>query len=82
MEDPAITAGFVALAMALVKMCEKIFQRTNGGSVEFRLSALEKQIASMQQSIRELSKDFFEFREMARIKWAKDEADEERKNHQ
>ena len=76
MEDSAITAGFVAMSMALVKLIEKLLQRSNGGSMEYRLKSLEKAMDSMQASIKELSKSFFEFREEARIKWAKDDKDD------
>tara|TARA_R110000824_G_scaffold92591_1_gene224480 strand:- start:1768 stop:1998 length:231 start_codon:yes stop_codon:yes gene_type:complete len=72
-EDSAITAGFVAMSMALVKIVEKAFAKTGNASLECRLGALETQMARMQDGIDQTQKAFFEFREMARIKWARDE---------
>ena len=62
--------------MALVKMVEKALQKNNGGSVEFRLAALEKQIEDMKSKLHDFQRGFFEFREEARIRWAKGDADE------
>ena len=78
MEDHAITGGFIAVSMGLLKMVEKLLQKANGGSVEYRLSVLEKEIAGLKEQISILSRGFYEFREAARIKWAQEEVRDER----
>ena len=69
MEDSATTAALVGIVMALGKLIEKGMAKANGGSVEFRLAALEKQVEEMK-------KTFYEFREQSRIRWAKEDSDE------
>ena len=71
MEDSAFTAALVGVVLALVKIVEKGFQKANGGSVEYRLAALESQIESMQGKLQDFQRAFYEFREETRIRWAK-----------
>ena len=73
MEDSAITAALVGVVMALVKLVEKGMQGRNGGSIEYRLGLLENQIQEMRAKLQDFQKAFFEFREEARIKWARQE---------
>jgi aromatic ring-opening dioxygenase catalytic subunit (LigB family) len=76
MEESAATAALVGIVMALVKLIEKGMAKANGGSVEFRLAALEKQIEELKSKVHDFQRGFFEFREEARIKWAKEGNDE------
>jgi hypothetical protein len=71
MEDSAFTAALVGVVLALIKVVEKGFQKANGGSVEYRLAALESQIESMQGKLQDFQRAFYEFREETRIRWAK-----------
>ena len=77
MEDSAITAALVGVVMALVKLVEKGMQGRNGGSIEYRLGLLENQIQEMRTKLQDFQKAFFEFREEARIKWARQEEKDE-----
>ncbi len=73
MEDSALTAGLVGIVMALIKTVEKLMQKANGGSVEYRLTMLENEIKEMQAKLQDFQRAFYEFREEARIKWARQE---------
>ena len=77
MEDSAITAALVGVVMALVKLVEKGMQGRNGGSIEYRLGLLENQIQEMRAKLQDFQRGFFEFREEARIKWARQEEKDE-----
>ena len=77
MEDSEITAALVGVVMALVKLVEKGMQGRNGGSVEYRLGLLENQIQEMRAKLQDFQRGFFEFREEARIKWARQEEKDE-----
>ena len=77
MEDSAITAALVGVGMALVKLVEKGMQGRNGGSIEYRLGLLENQIQEMRAKLQDFQRGFFEFREEARIKWARQEEKDE-----
>jgi hypothetical protein len=77
-EDQATTAALVGVAMGLIELLKKGFQKTQGSSVEFRLAALEKQIEVMGEKMSEFHRMFYEFREQTLIKWAKEERDEGR----
>ena len=77
MEDSATTAALVGVVMALVKLVEKGMQGRNGGSVEYRLVLLENQIQEMRTRLHDFQRAFFEFREEARIKWARQEEKDE-----
>ena len=77
MEDSATTAALVGVVMALVKLVEKGMQGRNGGSVEYRLGLLENQIQEMRSKLQDFTRAFFEFREEARIKWARQEEKDE-----
>jgi hypothetical protein len=67
MEEGATTAALIGLLYALTKFVEKGIQRSNGGSVEYRLAALESQIETMQQTVKDFQRAFYEFREESRI---------------
>jgi len=72
MEDSAYTtAALVGVVMALVKLVEKGMQKANGGSVEYRLAALEDQVQEMRNKLQDFQRAFYEFREESRIRWAK-----------
>ena len=71
MEDSATTAALVGVVLALVKLVEKGMQRANGGSVEYRLAALEDQVQEMRNKLQDFQRAFYEFREESRIRWAK-----------
>jgi len=73
MEDSATTAALVGVVMALVKLIEKGMQGRNGNSIEYRLGLLETQIQEMRAKLQDFQRAFFEFREEARIKWARQE---------
>ena len=73
MEDSATTAALVGVVLALVKLIEKGVQGRNGNSIEYRLGLLENQIQEMRTKLQDFQKAFFEFREEARIKWARQE---------
>ena len=77
MEDSATTAALVGVVLALVKLVEKGMQGRNGGSIEYRLGLLENQIQEMRTKLQDFQRAFFEFREEARIKWARQEEKEE-----
>ena len=78
MEDSAYTtAALVGVVMALVKLIEKGVQGRNGNSIEYRLGLLENQIQEMRTKLQDFQKAFFEFREEARIKWARQEEKDE-----
>ena len=81
MEDSATTAALVGVVMALVKLIEVVItkgmQGRNGGSIEYRLGLLEKQIQEMRAKLQDFQRGFFEFREEARIKWARQEEKDE-----
>jgi|TARA_R110002051_G_scaffold323025_1_gene415353 hypothetical protein len=77
MEDSAATAALVGVVMALVKLIEKGMQGRNGGSIEYRLGLLENQIQEMRVKLQDFQRAFFEFREEARIKWARQEEKDE-----
>jgi len=70
MEDSALTAGLVGIVMALIKTVEKLMQKANGGSVEYRLTMLENEIKEMQAKLQDFQRAFYEFREESRIRWA------------
>ena len=70
MEDSATTAALEGVAMALIKVIEKGFQKANGGSVEYRLALLESEIKEMQSKLHDFQRAFYEFREESRIRWA------------
>jgi hypothetical protein len=77
-EDSAYTtAALVGVVMALVKLIEKGVQGRNGNSIEYRLGLLENQIQEMRTKLQDFQKAFFEFREEARIKWARQEEKDE-----
>ncbi len=77
MEDSsATTAALVGVVMALIKVVEKGFQRANGGSIEYRLAALEDEIKEMRGKLQDFQRAFYEFREESRIRWAREEKDE------
>jgi len=67
MEEGAATAAFIGMFYALTKFVEKGLQRVNGGSVEYRLAALEAQLESMQNKLQDFQRAFYEFREESRI---------------
>ena len=71
MEDSATTAALVGVVMALVKLVEKGMQKANGGSVFYRLAALEDQVQEMRNKLQDFQRAFYEFREESRIRWAK-----------
>ena len=71
MEDSATTAALVGVVLALVKLVEKGMQKANGGSVEYRLAALEDQIQELRAKLQDFQRAFYEFREESRIRWAK-----------
>ena len=71
MEESATTAALIGLLYTLAKLVEKGFQRANGGSIEYRLAALESQIETMQNKLQDFQRAFYEFREESRIRWAK-----------
>lgn len=73
MEDSATTAALVGVVLALVKLVEKGMQGRNGNSIEYRLGLLETQIQEMRAKLQDFQRAFFEFREEARIKWARQE---------
>ena len=77
MEDSATTAALVGVVLALVKLIEKGVQGKNGNSIEYRLGLLENQIQEMRAKLQDFQKAFFEFREEARIKWARQEEKDE-----
>ena len=77
MEDSATTAALVGVVLALVKLVEKGMKARNGGSVEYRLGLLENQIQEMRSKLQDFTRAFFEFREEARIKWARQEEKDE-----
>tara|TARA_R110002074_G_scaffold128262_2_gene268630 strand:+ start:154 stop:390 length:237 start_codon:yes stop_codon:yes gene_type:complete len=78
MEDSSVvTATLVGVVMALVKLIEKGMQGRNGGSIEYRLGLLENQIQEMRVKLQDFQRAFFEFREEARIKWARQEEKDE-----
>ena len=77
MEDSATTAALVGVVLALVKLVEKSMKDRNGGSVEYRLGLLENQIQEMRSKLQDFTRAFFEFREEARIKWARQEEKDE-----
>jgi len=77
MEDSATTAALVGVVMALIKLIEKGVQGKNGNSIEYRLGLLENQIQEMRAKLQDFQKAFFEFREEARIKWARQEEKDE-----
>ena len=77
MEDSAATAALVGVVMALLKLIEKGMQGRNGGSIEYRLGLLENQIQEMRVKLQDFQRAFFEFREEARIKWARQEEKDE-----
>ena len=77
MEDSATTAALVGVVLALVKLVEKGMQGRNGGSIEYRLGLLENQIQEMRTKLQDFQRAFFEFREEARIKWARQEEKDE-----
>ena len=77
MEDSATTAALVGVVLALVKLIEKGMQGKNGNSIEYRLGLLENQIQEMRAKLQDFQKAFFEFREEARIKWARQEEKDE-----
>ena len=77
MEDSATTAALVGVVLALVKLIEKGVQGRNGNSIEYRLGLLENQIQEMRAKLQDFQKAFFEFREEARIKWARQEEKDE-----
>ncbi|MAH48370.1 hypothetical protein CMI37_21275 [Candidatus Pacearchaeota archaeon] len=76
MQDSAITAALVGVVMALIKLIEKGVQGKNGNSIEYRLGLLENQILELRTKLHDFQRGFFEFREEARIKWAREEKDE------
>ena len=78
MEDHAITAGFIAVSMGLLKLVEKLLQKANGGSLEYKIGVLEKEIAGLKDQVTRLATGFYEFREAARIRWAQEEVRDER----
>ena len=78
MEDQAITAALVGVAMGLIEILKKGFQKTQGGSVEYRLAAMEKQIETIVEKMSDFHKNFYDFREQTLIKWAKEERDDPR----
>ena len=71
MEDSATTAAMIAALLAMVKLVEKLIQKSNGGSVEYRLQCLEKatekRMDQLQAKLQDFSRAFFEFREEQRI---------------
>jgi hypothetical protein len=67
MEEGATTAALIGLLYALTKFVEKGIQRSNGGSVEYRLAALETQIEALQNKLQDFQRAFYEFREESRI---------------
>jgi len=71
MEDSATTAALVGVVLALVKLVEKGMQKANGGSVGYRLAALEDQVQEMRNKLQDFQRAFYEFREESRIRWAK-----------
>tara|TARA_R100000656_G_scaffold107341_1_gene79477 strand:+ start:34 stop:267 length:234 start_codon:yes stop_codon:yes gene_type:complete len=77
MEDSATTAALVGVVLALVKLIEKGVQGKQGNSIEYRLGLLENQIQEMRAKLQDFQKAFFEFREEARIKWARQEEKDE-----
>ena len=77
MEDSATTAALVGVVLALVKLIEKGVQGKNGNSIEYRLGLLENQIQEMKAKLQDFQRGFFEFREEARIKWARQEEKDE-----
>ena len=77
MEDSATTAALDGVVLALVKLVEKGMQGRNGNSIEYRLGLLENQIQEMRTKLQDFQRAFFEFREEARIKWARQEEKDE-----
>ena len=74
MEDSAATAGLVALAMGLIEVVKKL-AGPNGGGGDYRQKTIEDKIDQIQESTDTLKAAFYEFREEARIRWAKDDSD-------
>lgn len=75
MEDSAATAGLVALAMGLIEVVKKLAGKS-GGVGDYRQKTIEDKIDQIQESTDTLKAAFYEFREEARIRWAKDDADD------
>ena len=75
MEDSAATAGLVALAMGLIEIVKKLAGK-NGGVGDYRQKIIEDKIDQIQDSTDTLKTAFYEFREEARIRWAKDDGDD------
>ena len=78
MEDQAVTAALVGVAMGLIEVIKKAMQRANGGSVEYRLAAMEKQMEQVTEKLSDFREAFFEFRQQTLVKWAREERDEGR----
>ena len=78
MEDSATTAALVGVVMGLLEILKKGFQKTQGGSMEFRLASMEKQMETMGEKMSDFHKMFYDFREQTLIKWAKEERDDPR----
>jgi len=78
MEDSATTAALVGVVLALVKLVEKGLQKANGGSVEYRLAALEDQVQEMRNKLQDFQRAFYEFREEYRIRVSVQRAKEEK----
>jgi len=76
MEDSAATAALVGVVLALVELVKKLTGKTNGGVGAYRQKTLEDKIDQLQDSTDTLKTAFYEFREEARIRWAKDDADD------
>jgi len=76
MDNSALTAAFVALAMGLFKLVEKLISRANGGGAEYRLNKVEERLEKLEKKIHSFQSAFYDFREETRIRWAKGDSDE------
>jgi|2_EtaG_2_1085320.scaffolds.fasta_scaffold74455_2 hypothetical protein len=76
MEDSAATAALVGVVLALVEVVKKLTGKGANGVGDYKQKVLEDKIDQMQESIDTLKTAFYGFREEARIRWAKDDADD------
>tara|TARA_R110000824_G_scaffold177477_3_gene356877 strand:+ start:10695 stop:10949 length:255 start_codon:yes stop_codon:yes gene_type:complete len=79
-EQEATIAAVVTVTMGLMKLIEKLMQKANGGSLEYRFKALEKEIGELKEQVGNLTRGFYEFREVARIRWAREDMRDERED--
>jgi hypothetical protein len=76
MEDSTLTIALCGAMMALIEVIKKLIGGKGGGISDYKQQVLEDKLDQLQESTDTLKTAFYQFREEARIRWAKEDSDD------